>query len=33
LGLEQEFVVFLVASYVDRDCADPEDGVVIVQAE
>jgi hypothetical protein len=33
-GLEQEFVVFLVASYVnDRDLADPEDGVVIVQAE
>jgi hypothetical protein len=32
-GLEQEFVVFLVASYVnDRDLADPEDGVVIVQA-
>lgn len=33
-GLEQEFVVFLVASYVnDRDLADPEAGVVIVQAE
>ena len=32
-GLEQEFVAFLVASYVnDRDRADPEDGVVIVQA-
>jgi hypothetical protein len=33
-GLEQEFAVFLVASYVnDRDLADPEDGFVIVQAE
>jgi len=33
-GLEQEFVMFLVASYVnDRDLADPEDEVVIVQAE
>ena len=33
-GLEQEFAVFLVASYVnDRDLADPEDGLVIVQAE
>ena len=32
--LEQEFAVFLVASYVnDRDLADPEDGFVIVQAE
>jgi hypothetical protein len=33
-GLEPEFAVFLVASYVnDRDLADPEDGFVIVQAE
>jgi hypothetical protein len=33
-GLEQEFAVFLVASYVnDRDLADPEDGFVIIQAE
>ena len=33
-SLEQEFAVFLVASYVnDRDLADPEDGFVIVQAE
>ena len=32
--LEQEFAVFLVPSYVnDRDLADPEEGVVIVQAE
>ena len=33
-ALEQEFAVFLAASYVnDRDLADPEDGFVIVQAE
>jgi hypothetical protein len=33
-ALEQEFAVFLAASYVnDRDLADPEDEVVIVQAE
>jgi hypothetical protein len=33
-GLEQEFAVFLVASYVnDRDLADPGDGFVIVEAE
>jgi len=32
--LHEELAVFLVASYVnDRDLADPEDGVVVVQAE
>jgi hypothetical protein len=31
--LEQEFAVFLVASYVnDGDLADPEDGFLVVQA-